>query len=64
VTESERAVKYIQTSGPAISGSAGHNHTLALACNLFKQFDLTQADALYTARRRFARNAITKKREQ
>jgi len=46
MTEIERSIKYIQTAGGAISGSAGHNHTFALACNLFKQFNLTQADVL------------------
>lgn len=46
MTEIERAIKYIQTAGGAISGSGGHNHTFGLACNLFKNFDLAQAEVL------------------
>lgn len=46
MTENERAVKYIQAAGGAISGSGGHNHTFALACNLFKNFKLSQAEIL------------------
>lgn len=42
MTETERAIRYIQQAGGAISGSGGHNHTFALACNLFKNFSLPQ----------------------
>lgn len=46
MTEIERAIKYIQTAGGAISGSGGHNHTFGLACNLFKNFKLSAAEIL------------------
>lgn len=41
MTEIERAIKYIQTAGGAVSGNGGHNHTFGLACSLFKTFTIS-----------------------
>lgn len=38
--EIERAIRYIQSCEPAISGSGGQNQTFKLACHLFKTFGL------------------------
>lgn len=44
--EIERAIKYIQTAGGAVSGNGGHNHTFGLACNLFKNFAFHESEIL------------------
>lgn len=38
----ERARKYIESAGGAVSGDHGHSHTYALACNLLKKIGLTR----------------------
>lgn len=42
----ERAARYLQKMGPAISGAGGHTHTLLVARVLVKGFSLGQAEAL------------------
>lgn len=42
----ERAKKYIESAGGAISGSGGHDHTFGLACNLLRKIGLS-SDELF-----------------
>ena len=42
----ERARRYIARSGPAISGSGGHNHTLSVARALVRGFSLSESEAM------------------
>jgi hypothetical protein len=46
VSISDRARKYLQKMGPAISGAGGHTHTLLCAKALVKGFDMGAGDAL------------------
>jgi len=41
----ERAVKYLEKMGPAVSGNGGHSHTFHAACVLVKGFGLNAEDA-------------------
>lgn len=40
----ERAKKYCESSGGAVSGNGGHAHTFALACNILRKIGLTADD--------------------
>lgn len=42
----ERARRYIESAGGAISGNSGHSHTFALACNLLKKIKLTRDELM------------------
>lgn len=44
----ERARRYIEKAGGAVSGNSGHAHTFALACNLLKKISLSESE-LYEA---------------
>ena len=46
VSVAERAARYLQKMGPAISGAGGHTHTLLVARVLVKGFSMGQAEAL------------------
>lgn len=44
----ERARRYIEKAGGAVSGNSGHAHTFALACNLLNKISLSESE-LYEA---------------
>ena len=46
VSISDRARKYLQKMGPAVSGAGGHTHTLLCAKALVKGFDMGAGEAL------------------
>ncbi|MFZ9960462.1 MAG: hypothetical protein ACO3GP_08720, partial [Candidatus Limnocylindrus sp.] len=46
VSVAERAARYLQKMGPAVSGAGGHTHTLLCARALVRGFLLSPSEAL------------------
>ena len=46
MNRTERAIKYIQSAGGAVSGNHGHDHTLGVACQVLRKIGLDDPEEL------------------